>query len=189
MAKFTQAIARDAANILVNGCDKGGQAVTLRTAIMQTYGKAGIAKGKPLADEFVKMVSDEASALIEASKTIAESSRKVVKSNVVKLATVAPVIEGMTGETRSTIGGSIASMLKFGTELRKAEGDIKAAIVACTTGKVKNNAASAAKHVKSMLSMTGKEKFLTAPAKAQLVNWADKFGIKLGEAGDDYRTL
>jgi hypothetical protein len=186
MSKFTQSIARESASILVGGLDAGGAAITLREAIMAKYAKAGVAKGKPLPVEFVKMIEDEASILIEASKTIGEGSRKVVKANVKKLATYAPVISALTGEVRESVGKSIANMLKFGTCMNRAEGKLSEAVALYAKGKEKNNAKSAAMHIKSILSMKGRERFLTGPAKATLVAFCLTTGIALGDYASEY---
>lgn len=166
---------------VVNATDKAGQAATFRETILNIVGKVKGLRGKPLPETEVDLIGDDC-ATQYAERGLSDDSIKALKSAAKKLARCAPLVAGMDREFPSIDG-----LKKYCTILQKLDYNVAATDKAFDRTPTKNLKKSAEIHLRAILGMTGKDRFLSADAKAALVAWCDAAQLKIGERADNAR--
>ena len=183
---FDKSKASRIAQAISDCADKGGQVLTMKDRLIAEF--KGFAR-KPLDEAQEAMVKDALTANISARKTISEKSVGPMVSTATKIAKWMPCILGLEAAKFNSVADSYASLAKFATAVKAAEGDCTAALDAVQAkAKRKDYPKAAASHIRALLGMKD-GKFLTAECKALLVAFADAVKLPVGELADEARSV
>jgi hypothetical protein len=184
--KFDKSKASRIAQAIADCADKRALVFTMRERLLGEF--KGIAR-KPLGEAEAAMVKDALHANISARKTVSEKSVGPMVSTASKIATYMPCMLGMEAAKFATISESYATLAKFATAVKAAEGDTDAALAAVNAkAKRKDYPKAAASHIRALLGMKD-GKFLTPECKALLVAFSDAVKLPVGELADEARSV
>lgn len=181
---FDKSKASRIAQAVADCADKGGQVQHMRDRLIAEFKGFG---RKALDETQEAMVKDALTANISARKTVSEKSVGPMVSTATKIAKWMPCMLGMEAAKFSEVADSYASLAKFATAVKDAEGDTAAALAARKAGNRKDYKKSAAAHLKALIGLK-EGKFFTPAQKALVVALADSAKIDLGEKGTDARN-
>lgn len=182
--KFDKAKASRIAQAIADCADKRALVFTMRERLLAEF--KGLPR-KALGETESQLVRDALQANIEARDTVSETSVGPMVSTAAKIATFMPCILGLEAAKFATVSDSYATLAKFATAVKKADGDANTALAEFSKGKKADHKKSAAAHLKALVNLKD-GKFFSAAQKAAIVALADSAKIDLGEKGTDARN-
>lgn len=172
---------------IAGGMDSRGQVASFKETLIATVGKVRELRGVRLPKADANDIAMGVAQLLT-ERGYSPESIKAKKSAALKLATCAPLlVEAFERKDCSKIRDTLADVLRFATKLRANEYNVDKAARAFRKGsgaggKGKNVAGSIAMHIKSILSMKGRNAATSPAAKGSLIRWAKKYGINIGSS-------
>lgn len=174
--KFDKSKASRIAQAIADCADKRALVMTMRERLLGEF--KGLPR-KALDDTQAALVRDAIEANLKARKTVSESSVGPMTSTAAKIARFMPCMLGMEVAKFATISESYATLAKFATAVKAADGDTDAALDATRKKAAKKDyKKAAASHFKALYGMKD-GKFFTPKQKSAIVTLAAECGIEL----------
>lgn len=173
--KFDKARANRIAQAISDCADKRALVFTMRERLIGEF--KGLPR-KPLEDAQAAMVRDAIEQNIKARKTVHPDNVASMTSTASKLAKFMPCILGMEAAKFAAVSESYATIAKFSTAVKNADGDANAAFTTFSKKKAPNYKKSAAAHFKALYGMK-EGKFFTPKQKNLILACASECGIEL----------
>lgn len=172
---FDKSKANRIAQAIADCADKRALVFTMRERLLAEF--KGLPR-KALNEVQSLLVKDALEANLKARKTISETSVGPMLSTASKIATFMPCMLGMEAAKFATVSESYATLAKFATAVKSADGDTDAALTSFRKQAKPNYKKSAAAHFKALYGMH-EGKFFNAKQKNLILACASECGIDL----------